>query len=198
MSKIAGLRAAHELLTVYRNATARHHLLGYPAHPSEKPYDTRLVESSFLLVEIEDIIQNLEAIAEVCQHVLAGTVPMENYLDPSTFNPWASVIEVLDNEFLMPVDKLSPRLAEWLDAQPEQSRAITAKLQQILPPLWVPDENGRLRPPTEEERERAPEADMMRSMEQNFFAMTYAANLAEVRALAESRGDISRIVALVA
>ena len=200
MSKLAGLRAAHELLTISRNTCARGQLLGWKRHPNDKPYQEALVETSFLLVEIEDLIQSLEGIAEVCQHVLAGTVPIDHYLDPAAFDPWAAIDTILNDEFLMPVSRLTPRLFTWLEAQPQIARESTAKNQKLLGGyrFWVTGEDGRLRPPTDEEHERAPETDMLKSMEQNFFTMTYAADMAEVRSLIDSRGDVKRIAALVA
>jgi hypothetical protein len=199
MSKLAGLRAAHELLTISRNTCARGHLLGWKRHPDDQPYEVSLVETSFLLVEIEDHIHSLEGMAEVCQHVHAGTVPLGHYLDPAGFDPWADISEFLNEEFLMPVDRLSPRLIMWLEARPQSERQSTAKIQELLDyRLWVKGEDGRLRPPTDEEHKRAPETDMLRSMEQTFFTMTYASDLAEVKTIVESRGDIGRIAALVA
>ena len=125
MSKLAGLRAAHELLTISRNTCARGHLLEWKRHPDDKPYQEALIETSFLLVEIEDLIQSLEAIAEVCQHVLAGTVPIDHYLDPAAFDPWAAIDALLNDEFLMPVYKLSPRLTAWLEARPQAEQQST-------------------------------------------------------------------------
>jgi hypothetical protein len=201
MSKLAGLRAAHELLTISRNTCARGHLLEWKRHPDDKPYQEVLIETSFLLVEIEDLIQSLEAIAEVCQHVLAGTVPIDHYLEPAAFDPWAVIDAILNDEFLMPVNRLTPRLTAWLEARPQLVREATAKLQKLLGggyQFWVKGEDGHLRPPTDEEHKRAPETDMLKSMEQTFFTMTYTADLAEVAALTESRGDLERIAALVA
>lgn len=199
MSKIAGLRTAHELLHISRNNTARHRLFGWPLHPDDEPTEVRLIYYSLLLVEIEDHIQSLEGIAAMCSHALAGTVPIDHYLAPETFDPWAAIELYLSDEFMVPVGTLSPALLAWLEARPRKDRDTTVKLQQILNHRpWVEGDDGRLRPPTDEEHQRAPETDMLHSMEQTFFALTYAADLAEVATLVETRGDLGRIATLVA
>lgn len=199
MSKITGLKTAHELLYISRNNCARQHLLGWPLHPDDAPREERLIYCSLLLVEIEDLLQQLGGMAETCRHALAGTVPDEHYLTPEAFDPWAAIGDRLGDKYLAPVRALSPALVEWLEARPQKQRAATLALQRLSPRRgWITGEDGRLRPPTEEEYQRAPETDMLRSMEQTFFALTYAADLVEVDTLVEIRGDIGRIATLVA
>lgn len=204
MSKVEGLKAIRENLTLLREGYVRA-LLYREVRPEERPEGlTKVGLHSVLLGEVKDHIHNLNAIAAACRHGLAGTQPASYDIwaagdneDAVHYDAHQEIAHYLESDCKVSALQLSPELLTFIDSRPEVERSSSAfHLEMFGRALWERDETGALRAQTDEEAAAWPERSMMKSYEQTFFALTYAADLAAAHALTKVGGDLQQILVL--
>lgn len=202
MSKIKGLQTLRDHLEL-TNEVWSHILLLHPlSEPENRTTHLRQIgERTLLLVELDDHLHNLNGIVAACRHGLAGTgpasprSPIPSLLPEPAPCPYSAILEIMTAEDRVSVLQLSPALLAYIDQLPEQERATSAfHLDFFGKATWEPDETGKLRPLTYEETVRWPESSMMKSVEQTFFALTYAEDMANALATVEAGGELQRIL----
>ena len=206
MSKIEGLQTLRDHIE-QTNEVWAHILVLHPLSEPENRLDRlrHIGERALLLAELDDHLHNLSGIVAACRHGLAGNVPDDyspnNYglSDTSTpYDPYATILEHLGAEDRVSVLQLSPALLAFIEGLPEWERSSSATLLDFFgKATWQPDPvTGKLRPLTEEETKRWPESSMMKSIEQTFFAIPYAEDMAKALTLTEARCDLQQILDL--
>lgn len=205
MSKIEGLKAVRQHLTLYRSAVVRGLLYREIEPESRARRLTQLGEYTLLLEEIKDHLHNLSDIVVACRHGLAGTEPAGydpwgggDYDEARPYNPYEEIAECLQSGCSVSVLTLSPELLGYIESLPDAERRTSVFLLGFFGKApWQRDtETGKLRALTDEETARWPESSMMESMEQNFFALTYAEEMAHALTLTNERADLQLILDL--
>lgn len=205
MSKIEGLKAVRQHLTLYRSAVTRG-LLYREIEPETRPRRlAQLGEYTLLLEEIKDHLQNLSGIVTACRHGLAGTAPVSydpwgggDYDELRPYDPYEEIAECLQSGCSVSALSLSPELLDYIEQLPDAERRTSAFLLDLFGRApWQRDtETGKLRALTDEETARWPESSMMESVEQTFFTLTYAEEMARALALTNERAELQLILDL--
>ena len=190
------------------NEVWSHILLLHPlSEPENRPERLRHIgERALLLAELDDHLHNLKGIVAACSYGLAGNAPDDysptNYglLDsPVPYDPYSTILEHLGAEDRVSVLQLSPALLAFIEEMPGWQRKSSASLLSFfgkVPWRFSDPATGKLRPLTEEETKRWPETCMMESVEQTFFAIPYAEDMASALALTGARCDLRQILDL--
>lgn len=196
MEKLAALACVHASIEPVRQRRFRQVLYASPA-PTQRAHLVQEVGELSLLQEETLLHQRaLELAAVACAQGLAGTVPerWDEVMGGEVFSAHRELLYALD---IAPGGQLSPALLAYIDQLP--SRTGQAYLDQIAAarsPTTVWPGNP-LQHYTLEQVGQQYHQLVAAQLEAMLFAGSYAADLAQARALAEANGDLAQIQALL-
>ncbi|MBO3273210.1 hypothetical protein [Hymenobacter defluvii] len=182
----------------------------YEFTPESFDYYTKTVgQATIMQAEIEDHRDSLAHIEAACQHGLAGTIP-EGYeedgyeftKDPETpelpYDPYTDMLGYLHGGGNISCLTLSPALLRFIELLPDVAaeRAERDATGQDGVLLYVNDD-GSTRPMTQRELRRQGNRAVLEAAEEALFATAYAADMQQVKTLAEQRGDLQQILDLL-
>jgi hypothetical protein len=172
-------------------------------------YTKSVGQATIMEAEIQDHCLSLRAIEAACQHGLNGTIPdgyqedgYEFTEEPETpllpYDAYSDILGYLHGGSNISCLTLSPALRRFIELLPDVAaeRAERDATAQDGVLLYVEDD-GSTRPMTQRELRRRGNQTVMDAMEEVLFATAYADDLQQIQQIAEQRGDLQQILALL-
>jgi hypothetical protein len=212
MHKIERLETVHTRLAIRRQYFVFRllRLDQYAFTPETfEEYTKSVGQATVMQAEIEDHCSSLRAIEAACHHGLNGTIP-EGYAedgyefteDPETplqpYDAYTDILGYLHGGANVSCLVLSPPLRRFIELLPTVAAECAERdLHARDGVLLHVNDDGSTRPMTMDELQRRGDHKLLDALEDSLFAETYAQELQQIQRLAEQRGDLQQILALL-